>query len=148
MNIKEAVDYLNFWIKKERGSFFTIEESVNIIDLAQMAYFNDVMPRYATSQIIKDTLQPFKTTYSFTTNDTTNGLITIDDPNYLDLLDCTINFTSDGRSLYYSIKIIMNQYYMDKPMQEILLNLLKMLSMSSIYKQFYILKNEENLYIL
>jgi hypothetical protein len=105
MNIKEAVDYLNFWIKKDRGSFFTIEESVNVIDLSQIAYFNDIIPRYATSQIIKDTLQPFKTTYSFNVGDTPNGLIVIDDPNYLDLLDCTINFNADGRTLYYSIKM-------------------------------------------
>ena len=62
MNIKEAVDYLNFWIRKERGAFYTIEECVNLIDIAQKAYFNDIMPRYATSQIVKDTLQPFKQT--------------------------------------------------------------------------------------
>lgn len=118
MNIKEAVDYLNFWIKKERGSFFTIEESVNIIDLAQIAYFNDIMPRYATSQIIKDALQPFKKTYSFDPTLTVNGVIYIGyildsqgnvlnwlDPDYLDLLDCTITYQVGGRDVYFSIKM-------------------------------------------
>jgi len=113
MNIKEAVDYLNFWIKKERGSFFTIEESVNIIDLAQMAYFNDIMPRYATSQIVKDTLQPFKKTYDFDPNLTYYGIIYIGydgnqillDPDYLDLLDCTITYQAGGRDVYFSVKM-------------------------------------------
>jgi hypothetical protein len=113
MNIKEAVDYLNFWIKKERGSFFTIEESVNIIDLAQIAYFNDIIPRYATSQIVKDTLQPFKRTYNFNPNLTDNGVIYIGydgdqvelDPYYLDLLDCTISYQAGGRDVYFSVKM-------------------------------------------
>ena len=105
MNIKEAVDYLNFWIRKERGAFYTIEESVNLIDIAQKAYFNDIMPRYATSQIIKDTLQPFKETQLFDPTTTTDGMITIDDVDYYDLLDCTIQYTQDGRDGYFSIKM-------------------------------------------
>lgn len=105
MNIKEAVDYLNFWIRKERGAFYTIEESVNLIDIAQKAYFNDIMPRYATSQIVKDTLQPFKETFSFSPTTTTNGRITISDVNYYDLLDCTIQYIQDGRDTFYSVKM-------------------------------------------
>ena len=114
MNIKEAVDYLNFWIRKERGAFYTIDESVNIIDLAQNAYFNDIMPKYATSQIVKDTLQPFKETLTFSPTTTTNGRITINDINYYDLLDCSISFIQDGRDQFYSIKMTNEDELADK----------------------------------
>lgn len=114
MNIKEAVDYLNFWIRKERGAFYTIEESVNIIDIAQNAYFNDIMPTYATSQIVKDTLQPFKETFTFSPTTTTNGRITINDINYYDLLDCTIQYTQNGRDTFYSIKMTNEDELADK----------------------------------
>lgn len=80
MNIKECVDFINFWIRKERGAFYTIEESIELIDRGQVAYYNDLIPRYATSQIIKDSLSPFRTKYSFTPNDVVNGLVTV--PNY------------------------------------------------------------------
>jgi hypothetical protein len=114
MNIKEAVDYLNFWIRKERGAFYTIDESVNIIDLAQNAYFNDIMPKYATSQIVKDTLQPFKETIIFSPTTTTDGRITIEDINYYDLLDCSINFIQDSREQFYSIKMTNEDELADK----------------------------------
>lgn len=65
MNIKDCVDFINFWIRKERGSFLTIEESVSVIDRGQIAYYNDIVPKYAVSQIVKDTLMPFKETYNF-----------------------------------------------------------------------------------
>jgi hypothetical protein len=114
MNIKEAVDYLNFWIRKERGAFYTIEESVNIIDIAQNAYFNDIMPKYATSQIVKDTLQPFKETLQFSPRITERGIITIDDLDYYDLLDCTIEYTQDGRDTFYSVKMSNEDELADK----------------------------------
>jgi hypothetical protein len=80
MNIKECVDFINFWIRKERGAFYTIEESIELIDRGQVAYYNDLIPKYATSQIIKDSLSSFRAKYSFSTNDLRDGLLTI--PNY------------------------------------------------------------------
>lgn len=106
MNIKECVDFINFWIRKERGAFYTIEESVEVIDRGQIAYYNDIIQRYAVSQIIKDTLSPFKEKYNFTTTSTTNGLITIPNSAYLDLLDVEIQFTSSGHNVHYPIKMI------------------------------------------
>ena len=106
MNIKECVDFINFWIRKERGAFYTIEESVEVIDRGQIAYYNDIMPKYAVSQIIKDTLSPFKEKYNFTTTTTANGVITIPNSAYLDLLDVEIQFTSSGHNVYYPIKMI------------------------------------------
>jgi hypothetical protein len=114
MNIKEAVDVLNFWIRKERGAFFTIEESIEIIDISQNAYFNDIMPKYATSQIVKDTLQPFKETFTFSPTTTTNGRITINDINYYDLLDCTIQYIQNSRDTFYSIKMTNEDELADK----------------------------------
>jgi hypothetical protein len=80
MNIKECVDFINFWIRKERGAFYTIEESIELIDRGQVAYYNDLIPKYATSQIIKDSLSPFRAKYSFAPNNVINGVVTI--PNY------------------------------------------------------------------
>ena len=77
MNIKECVDFLNFWIRKERGAFYTIDESVSVIDRAQIAYFNDIVSKYATSQIVKDTLIPFKEKYNFNIGDTPSGIVTV-----------------------------------------------------------------------
>lgn len=77
MNIKDCVDYINFWIRKQRGSFLTIEESVAVLDLGQIAYYNDIIQKYAVSQIIKDTLSPFKATYNFNTIAADPQLITI-----------------------------------------------------------------------
>jgi hypothetical protein len=67
MNIKDCVDFINFWIRKERGAFYTIEESVNVIDRGQIAYYNDIIQKYAISQIVKDTLTPFKEIYEVNT---------------------------------------------------------------------------------
>jgi len=67
MNIKDCVDFINFWIRKERGAFYTIEESVNVIDRGQIAYFNDIIQKYSISQIVKDTLTPFKEIYEVNT---------------------------------------------------------------------------------
>jgi hypothetical protein len=77
MNIKDCVDFINFWIRKERGSFLTIDESVAVIDRGQIAYYNDLIPKYAVSQIIKDTLMPFKEKYDFTTAAADPQLVTI-----------------------------------------------------------------------
>lgn len=80
MNIKECVDFINFWIRKERGAFYTIEESIELIDRGQVAYYNDLIPKYATSQIIKDSLSPFRAKYTFSPSNIIDGAITI--PNY------------------------------------------------------------------
>lgn len=116
MNIKDCVDFLNFWIRKERGAFYTIEESVQLIDRAQLGYYNDIIPRYATSQIIKDTLEPFKTKLEFDELTTDNGKVYIYDPTYLNLLSFTIKYESDfnGRIIYYPVKMINEDELADK----------------------------------
>jgi len=100
MNIKDCVDYINFWIRKERGSFLTIEESVAVIDLGQIAYYNDIIPKYATSQIIKDCLTPFKTRYDFNSDANDPQLVSI--PNTFLVSTITANDASSGTTINVS----------------------------------------------
>lgn len=106
MNIKECVDFINFWIRKERGAFLTIEESIEVIDRGQIAYYNDIIPKYATSQIIKDCLQPFKARYNFNVPPSDPQLITVPNSDYLDMLSMEIRYTENGTTVYYPIKMV------------------------------------------
>jgi len=106
MNIKQCVDFLNFWIRKERGAFYTIPECMELIDAGQLAYYMDCKPKYATSQLIKDILAPFKRKYNFTPQFTVSGYIVIpSDSDYLDLLDVQTQFQVSDRTIYYPVKM-------------------------------------------
>lgn len=106
MNIKQCVDFLNFWIRKERGAFYTIPECMELIDAGQLAYYMDCKPKYATSQLIKDILAPFKKKYNFTPSDTISGYIVIpSNSDYLDLLDVQIQYQVSNRIIYYPVKM-------------------------------------------
>ncbi len=107
MTIKECVDFINFWIRKDRGAFLTIEESIEAIDNGQLAYYSDIKPKYATSQLIKDTLAPFKRKYVFSPSNTVSGYIVIpSNVDYLDLLDVEIQFQISNRTVYAPVKMI------------------------------------------
>jgi len=107
MTIKECVDFINFWIRKDRGAFLTIDESIESIDNGQLAYYSDIKPKYATSQLIKDTLAPFKKKYPFTPSETVSGYIVVpSNVNYLDLLDVEIQFQISNRTVYAPVKMI------------------------------------------
>jgi hypothetical protein len=104
MNIKDCVDFLNFWIRKERGAFYTIQEAVDVIDRGQMAYFNDIITKYATSQIIKDTLSTFKERYEFVPGDMPGGLVIV--PNRTNLpITLTASAASVGKIIEYTSTI-------------------------------------------
>lgn len=104
MNISEAVDFIQFWINKKTGAWYTVEESVNVIDNGQIAYYRDLKPKYAISQEVKDSLSPFREIYNFTT--AVSGNIIIPDTNYLDLLDIQIYFQVSNRTVYAPVKLI------------------------------------------
>lgn len=107
MNISEAIDFLNFWIAKEKGSYFTPEECIEVIDRGQMAFYNDIKPKYAVSQLVKDTLSPFRARYDFSPANTISGLITIpSNSNYLDLLDIQIEYQISNRTVYAAIPVV------------------------------------------
>ena len=65
MNLQEAFDFLNFWINKYTGAWYTIPELELIVDRGQMSLYEDLQPQYATSQRIKDALSPFRAKYNF-----------------------------------------------------------------------------------
>lgn len=104
MNISEAVDFIQFWINKKTGAWYTVEESVNVIDNGQIAYYRDLKRKYAISQEVKDSLSPFREIYNFTT--AVSGNIIIPDTNYLDLLDIQIYFQVSNRTVYAPVKLI------------------------------------------
>lgn len=107
MNIQEAHDFLNFWINKNTGAFYTIPEIDLIIDRGQMSLYSDLKPKYATSQLVKDSLSPFRRVYPFTPTDTISGYIVVPDLEYLDLLDLQITFDISGRGIgYYPIDMV------------------------------------------
>ncbi len=104
MNIQEALDYLNFWINKKTGAWYTVSELIEVVDAGQMALYRDIKPKYAVSQWVKDALSPFREKYNFTTQ--VSGYITVPDTDYLDLLDIQIYFQISNRTVYAPIKLI------------------------------------------
>jgi hypothetical protein len=107
VNLNDAFEFLNFWINKKTGAWFTISELENLVDGGQLAYYSDIKQKYATSQLVKDILSPFRSVYDFTTSNTISGFIVIpSNLNYLDLLDIQIYYTSGGRTIYYPVKLI------------------------------------------
>jgi hypothetical protein len=106
MNLQETFDFLNFWINKYTGAWYTIPELEMVIDRGQMSLFDDLQIQYATSQRIKDALAPFRQSYSFVTSP--NGLIDYSNqqPSYISLLDLRIEFTdTSNRQNYVSVKM-------------------------------------------
>ena len=104
MNISEAFDFLNFWINKNTGAWYTISELTEIVDRGQMSLYEDLQPRYATSQRIKDALSVFKEKENFTTQ--ISGNIIVTDSRYLNLLDIQIYFQISNRTIYYPLDIL------------------------------------------
>lgn len=104
MNISEAVDFILFWVNKKTGSWYTIDECVNVVDAGQMALYRDLKPKYASSQWVKDALSPFREVYNFTTQ--ISGYIIVPDTDYLDLLDIQIYFQVSDRTVYAPVKLV------------------------------------------
>ncbi len=106
MNLQEAFDFLNFWINKYTGAWYTIPELELIVDRGQMSLYEDLQPQYAISQRVKDALSPFRAKYNFLPIDTPNGVITVPSGDYINLLDVQITYTdSAGRVNYIPIKM-------------------------------------------
>ena len=107
MTIEQAVNILNFWIGKNTGAYYTIQECVDAIHVGQLAYFSDIKPKYATSQQVKDILAPFKRNYDFTPSTTVSGYIVIpSNSEYHDLLDVQITYQISNTTVYYGVKMI------------------------------------------
>ncbi len=107
MNLTDVFNILNFWIGKEKGAYFTIQELEDLTDVGQLAYYSDIKPKYATSTLIKEILSPFKRKYNFTPSDTVSGYIVVpSNVNYLDLLDVQIQYNISDRVIYYGVPML------------------------------------------
>lgn len=107
MDLQEAFDYLQFWINHKTGAWHTVSELEAVCDKGQLAYYSDIKPKYATSQLVKDILSPFRAVYNFSTSDTVSGYIVVpSNSNYLDLLDIQIYYSISDRTVYYPVKLI------------------------------------------
>lgn len=104
MDLNDQLNFLNFWINKSLGAYYTIPELVAVLDVGQMSLFEDLHPKYATSQRIKDALSPFKSIYNFTT--AVSGYVIVPASNYLKFLDLQIYFQISNRTIYYPVKLI------------------------------------------
>jgi hypothetical protein len=109
MNLQETYDFLNFWINKYTGAWYTIPELEMVIDRGQMSLFNDLQIQYATSQRVKDALAPFRETANFTPADSQGGIIEVADISssiYVTLLDLRVEYTdAAGRDNFVSVKM-------------------------------------------
>lgn len=106
MNISEIHDLLNFWINKVQGEFYSPEELDMILDRGQMSLYQDLQPKYATSQRIKDALSPFRGVYNFGYADTVLGVLTIpSDHSALNILDLQITYDISARSIVKYVPI-------------------------------------------
>ncbi len=99
MTLQDVFNELNFYINKYTGSWYTIPELEDIVDIGQMGVYSDLKPKYATSQLIKDALSPFRSVYNFTTQ--VSGYVIVPDTTYLDFLELQIFFRVSNREVYY-----------------------------------------------
>lgn len=104
MTLQDVFNELNFYINKYTGSFYTVSELEQILDVGQMGVYSDLKPKYATSQLIKDALSPFRSTYNFTTQ--VSGYVIVPDTTYLDLLDLQIYFQISNRTVYFPVAMV------------------------------------------
>lgn len=107
MTLEDIFTFLNFFINKYTNSWYTIPELELLVDRGQMAYYSDNKAKYATSQLVKEILSPFKETYSFSSSDTISGYIVVpSNSNYLDLLDVQIQYTISNRTIYVGVPML------------------------------------------
>jgi len=107
MDLNQAFDFLNFWINKNLGAFYTIPELTSLVNNAQISYYTDIKPKYATSNLIKEILAPFREEYEFNPTNTVSGIISVpSNSNYLDLLDIQIQFQISNRTVYAPIVMV------------------------------------------
>ena len=104
MNLQDVFNELNFYINKFTGSFFSVSELEQILDIGQMSVYSDHKPKYAISQLSKEILSPFRSSYNFTTQ--VSGYVIVPDTTYLDLLDLQIYFQISNREMYYSVSML------------------------------------------
>lgn len=107
MNIVECHAFLNSYIDKYSGAYFSPEDLDRAINEGQLDLFRELLPNYALNQDVKDMLSPFKDKYVFVEADSTGGLVTVpEEDNYQRLLELSINYVADGATRYEGVKVL------------------------------------------
>lgn len=88
MTLLEAYDFLNFWINKNQGSFYSLEQLDLLVDRGQMSYYSDLQPKYGLSDRINTSLSPFIAQYTYTNGTSPLGVVTLPSaPDPLEFID-------------------------------------------------------------
>lgn len=107
MTLEEGFTFLNFWINKKLGAWYTISELELITDRGSMSLFSDMRPRYARDQVVKEALAPFRHQYPFTTLTFPTGVANLpSNTDFIALLDIQIYFQISNITRYYSVPMI------------------------------------------
>lgn len=86
MELDKVHELLDLIIRKETNGFVTHAQKDNALHLGQVDYYNACFEEYGRTQTLHDALSPFKTTYSFSNNDSPSGVVTLPS-GYAHLLD-------------------------------------------------------------
>lgn len=79
MALDADYEFLDFWINKQFGTYYSPEEKDLIVDRAQMSLYNDYYDKFGASQRLNDALAPFKREFVFTNITSPGGLIMLPD---------------------------------------------------------------------
>lgn len=79
MALDDDYKFLNFWVNKDQGGYFSFSELDLVVDRAQMALYNDYYDKFGVSQRLNDAMSPFKREFSFTQITSPTGLVLLPD---------------------------------------------------------------------
>lgn len=132
MNINDVHKTVLYFLNKEQNGFVTPEEIDLVLDKAQMVLFNQyhTNPKapfnpdarsFGDSQRLDDALSAFKSKYTFTTNLTPSGVITL--PNdYIHLISLfTTQYNNTlQRNVYSAVKVLNEEELIDRLESQVL----------------------------
>lgn len=105
MNLKEIHDWFDFVTNKAQGEYYSHGDYDNCLDRAQMMLFNEMYSEYATGEKMQDAMAPFKSSYSFLTSNTTNGIVNLP-ADYLYMTGGHIVVVESSHTKYRPLEII------------------------------------------
>lgn len=107
MQLNFVHDWLNFMTNKKLGTYFSPEENDAALERGQMDEFDAQKKNYAIDEDIQDSLSVFKSSppFTFTTSNTTAGVITMPD-NYLYLLGIQANVVDSGFTRARAVEVL------------------------------------------
>lgn len=79
MRIDTLYNFVVYIIRKERNGFVSIDDFNQVIPRAQVDCYNDFYKSIPKGQKEHDALAPFKTSFTFTTGTSPNGVVTLPD---------------------------------------------------------------------